>query len=259
VITATSSSIEKGESLIDTGLTLQALGAEVIVVRHPSSGAPNILAQALSIPIINAGDGMHEHPSQALLDAYTILRHKKSLKGLRVVMVGDIYHSRVARSNIHLLTKFGAEVTLSGPEGLLPEIATTLAPVTIERDMDAALEGADVVMMLRMQKERLAGLSLDISDYIRRYQLTRERLQLAREDTIVMHPGPMVRGIEITSEVADGALSVVTEQVANGVFIRMALLERALTAGKSARKRVVTKATKRSASARKSRPRRGKR
>src|SRR4051812_4472090 len=179
VITSAASSIEKGESLIDSGLTLQALGADAIVIRHPSSGAPHLLARELHVPIINAGDGMHEHPSQGLLDAYTILKHKKKLNGLRVVMVGDIYHSRVARSNIHLLAKFGAKITLSGPPGLLPEMATTLAPkLTIERDMDAAIQGADVVMMLRVQKERLAGLSLDVSDYIRRYQLTAERLKL---------------------------------------------------------------------------------
>src|SRR5713226_6171512 len=158
VISAASSSIERGESLVDTGKTLQALGADCIVMRHPSSGAPNVLARNLKVPIINAGDGMHEHPSQGLLDAYTILRHKKTLKGLKVAMIGDIQHSRVARSNIHLLSKFGAAVTLCGPSEFLPEVALTLAPgLKLTRQLDEAVQKADVVMMLRVQKERLVG------------------------------------------------------------------------------------------------------
>jgi aspartate carbamoyltransferase catalytic subunit len=225
VISATTSSIEKGESLVDTGKTLQALGADCIVVRHPSSGAPNVLARNLRVPIINAGDGMHEHPSQALLDAYTMQRHKKSLKGLRVTMVGDIQHSRVVRSNIHLLSKFGAEVVLCGPPELLPEYAASLAPhVKVMRHMEEAVRKSDVIMMLRVQKERLAGLKLNASRYVADYQLTVDRLKLARNDAIVMHPGPMIRGMEIQSEVADSPQSVIEEQVHNGVYVRMATL-----------------------------------
>lgn len=225
LISSTSSSIEKGESLVDTGKTLQALGADCIVVRHPSSGAPNVLARNLRVPIVNAGDGMHEHPSQALLDAYTILKHKKSLKSLKVTMVGDIQHSRVVRSNIHLLAKFGAQVVLCGPPELLPEVAATIAPnLKIIRHMEEAIRKADVVMMLRVQKERLAGLKLDAEKYVGQYQLTAERLRLARPDALVMHPGPMIRGMEIQSELADGPQSVIEEQVQNGVYVRMAIL-----------------------------------
>ncbi|HLJ90944.1 MAG TPA: aspartate carbamoyltransferase catalytic subunit [Candidatus Angelobacter sp.] len=225
IINAVASSIEKGESLVDTGKTLQALGADCLVMRHPSSGAPNVLARNLRVPIVNAGDGMHEHPSQGLLDAYTMLRHKKSLKGLKVAMVGDIQHSRVARSNIHLLSKFGAKITLCGPAEFLPEVALTLAPdLTISRKLDEAIADADVVMMLRVQKERLVGLNIDTEKYILHYQLTTERLKQARKDAIVMHPGPMVRGMEIQSEVADSRQAVIEEQVHNGVYVRMAVL-----------------------------------
>ena len=225
VINANASSIEKGESLVDTGKTLQALGADCIVMRHPSSGAPNVLARNLRIPIINAGDGMHEHPSQGLLDAYTILRHKKKLKGLRVAMIGDIQHSRVARSNIHLLSKFGADIVLCGPPEFLPELALTLSPrVTISRRLEEALREADVVMMLRMQKERLVGLDIDVERYISHWQLTTELLKLARKDALVMHPGPMIRGMEIQTEVADSPRAVIEEQVQNGVYVRMAIL-----------------------------------
>jgi aspartate carbamoyltransferase catalytic subunit len=229
VVTAAASSVEKGESLLDTGYTLLATGADCIVMRHPNSGAAHLLARNIDIPVLNAGDGMHEHPSQGLLDAYTILQHKKSLKGLRITITGDILHSRVARSNVQLLSKFGARITLCGPEPLLPAIAETLASgVILERNFDKALEGADVAMMLRVQKERLAGLSLDVDEYVRGYQLTAERLRRAKKDTVVMHPGPMVRGMEITDEVADSKQSVIREQVANGVLVRMALLMRAL-------------------------------
>jgi aspartate carbamoyltransferase catalytic subunit len=225
VISATASSIEKGESLIDTGKTLQALGADCIVMRHPASGAPNVLARSLRVPIINAGDGMHEHPSQGLLDAYTILKHRRSLKGLRITMVGDIQHSRVVRSNVHLLSKFGAQVTLCGPPELLPETAATLAPhIKISRHMDEAIRKADVIMMLRVQKERLAGLRLDAEKYIAHFQLTADRLKLAQKDALVMHPGPMIRGMEIQGEVADGPQAVIEEQVHNGVYVRMAIL-----------------------------------
>ncbi len=229
VMTATASSIEKGESLIDTGYTLQAHGSDCIVMRHPSSGAPHILARHLQVPIINAGDGMHEHPTQALLDAYTMLERKKSLHGLKVLIVGDILHSRVARSNTHLLTKMGARVTLCGPEPLLPELASTLAPGVQEvRDFEVALRQADVIMLLRVQKERLEGLQLNVDEYIRKYQLTVERLKLAHPDAIVMHPGPMIRGMEIVSEVADSPRAVIQNQVKNGVSVRMAVLLRAL-------------------------------
>lgn len=228
VMTSSGSSIEKGESLIDTGLTLEATGAECIVMRHPNSGAAELLARNIRVPVINAGDGMHEHPSQGLLDAYTILEQKRSLKGLRVVIVGDIRHSRVARSNVHLLAKFGVEIVLCGPEPLLPAIATSLTKgVTIERDFDRALLGADVVMMLRVQKERLAGLSLDVADYIRGYQLDGARMAKAKKDAVFMHPGPIIRGMELTAEAADAPRSLIVEQVANGVPVRMALLARA--------------------------------
>jgi aspartate carbamoyltransferase catalytic subunit len=225
VISAVASSIEKGESLVDTGKTLQALGADCIVMRHPSSGAPNVLARNLRIPIINAGDGMHEHPSQGLLDAYTMLRHHKKLKGLKVAMIGDIQHSRVARSNIHLLSKFGAQIVLCGPPEFLPGFARTISPcVSISRRLDEAVRDAHVVMMLRVQKERLEGLDIDIERYIAHWQLTTSLLQQARPDAILMHPGPMIRGMEIQSEVADSPQSVIEEQVQNGVYVRMALL-----------------------------------
>jgi aspartate carbamoyltransferase catalytic subunit len=178
---------------------------------------------------VNAGDGMHEHPSQGLLDALTILQHKRKLEGLNIVTIGDIYHSRVARSDVHVFTKLGAKVTLCGPEPLLPATAHALAPgIRLIYNMDEAIEGADVVMMLRVQKERLAGLEIETGEYIGRYQLTAQRLRKAKKDALVMHPGPMIRGMELTDEVADGAQSVVTEQVANGVKVRMAVLARLL-------------------------------
>ena len=229
LVSTAASSIEKGESLVDTGMTLAAMGAECIVIRHPSSGAPHVLARHLEIPVINAGDGMHEHPSQALLDCYTILQHRQSLRGVRLLLVGDIFHSRVARSDALLLSRLGAQVTFCGPPALLPDVAETIAPgVRVTRDFDAALLGADVIMMLRVQKERLAGLQLSVDDYIRDYQLTEARLTLASSDALVMHPGPMVRGMELTSEVADHARSLVLEQVRNGVAVRRAILLRAL-------------------------------
>ncbi len=232
LISSQSSSIEKGESLVDTGYTLQALGAQAIVLRHPCSGAASTLAHYVDIPVVNAGDGMHEHPSQALLDAYTMMRHKKALRGLKVAIVGDIYHSRVARSNVFLLTRLGAQVTLCGPPDFLPETAAALAKgakgVRITRHLDDALRGTDVVMMLRIQKERLVHRHINLEDYTAAYQLTPEKLKLARRDVIVMHPGPIVRGLELTSEVADGPQSVIREQVANGVPVRMAILSTAV-------------------------------
>jgi aspartate carbamoyltransferase catalytic subunit len=232
LITATSSSIEKGESLIDTAWTVTSLGADIIVVRHPSSGAPYLLSRFIPVPIVNAGDGLHQHPSQALLDALTIMNHKKHLKGLRVVIVGDVFHSRVARSNAHLLSKSGAEVVFCGPPDLVPEVSATLAPgVLVSHDLDAALPGTDVVMSLRIQMERLAGKQIGVEDYIARYQVTPRRMQLAKTDAIVMHPGPIVRGLELANEVADGPQSCVHEQVANGVKTRMAILATVLKAG----------------------------
>jgi len=229
VINATASSIEKGESLIDTGYTIMALGAQAIVIRHPSSGAPQLLARHVDVPVINAGDGMHEHPSQALLDALTLLRHKKNLKGLQIAIIGDIYHSRVARSSIHLLSKVGAKVTLCGPTELVPEVAASLAKgLRITRHLEEAVRGADAVMLLRVQKERLAGQKIDLHEYVERYQMTAARLKLAKRDAVVMHPGPIIRGLELTAEVADCGQSVIVDEVRNGVAMRMAVLAKAL-------------------------------
>jgi aspartate carbamoyltransferase catalytic subunit len=230
LVQASGSSIEKGESLLDTSYTLRALGADMVVVRHPNAGAPALMSRHLDIPVINAGDGMHEHPSQALLDAYTILRHKKTLKNLQVAIIGDIYHSRVARSAIHLLSKFGAKITLCGPPEFLPEVATTLAPnLHITRTVEDAIRSADVIMLLRVQRERLAGMKISLVDYISRYQITSARLKLAKKDAILMHPGPIIRGLELAGEVADSPQSVILEEVRNGVPVRMAILARAFT------------------------------
>ena len=235
-----SSSIEKGESLKDTGLTLRALGAECIILRHPSSGAPHLLARVTGLPVLNAGDGMHQHPSQALLDLRTILTrlkldpttaHEASLKGVTVVITGDIRHSRVARSNAMLLPRLGARVILCGPPALLPEEALSLHPgIEIVRDFDAALAQAQVVMMLRIQRERLHNLDLDLADYIAHYQLTEDRLARHAPDALVLHPGPMIRGLEIQGEVADGPNSAIEQQVTHGLAVRSALLVRALGA-----------------------------
>jgi aspartate carbamoyltransferase catalytic subunit len=238
-----SSSIEKGESLKDTGLTLRALGAECIILRHANSGAPFLLARVTGLPVLNAGDGMHEHPSQALLDLRTILARvpgldagridAKTLVGVTVVITGDILHSRVARSNAMLLPKLGARVVLCGPPGLLPQDALGLGDgVEIERDFDKALRKAQVAMMLRIQRERLAGLELDLEDYISRYQLDGERLKTSAPKALVMHPGPMIRGLEISDEVADGPNSAIEEQVTHGLAVRTALLVRALGVGR---------------------------
>jgi len=229
LVHASGSSIEKGESIIDTGYTLQAVGADCIVMRHPSAGAPHLIARHLDVPVINAGDGMHEHPTQALLDAFTILKHKKSFKGLQVAIAGDIVHSRVARSACHLLTKFGVKITLCGPPELVPDVAATLAPgLRVTRHLEEALRGTDVVMLLRVQKERLAGQKIRLQDYIARYQMTTARLKLAKRDAIVMHPGPIMRGIELTAEVADSPQSMIRDEVHNGLPTRMAILARAL-------------------------------
>ena len=233
LVLSSGSSIEKGESLLDTGYTLEAVGADVLVIRHPAAGAPALMARHLNIPVINAGDGMHEHPSQALLDAYTILAHKRKLSGLKVVILGDIYHSRVARSAIHLFTKFDSHVTLCGPPELVPELATSLAPgLEIARSADEAIRAADVIMVLRLQKERLAGMKIQVEDYVARYQLTLARLRLAKRDALLMHPGPIIRGLELTWEVADCPQSMIVEEVRNGVKVRMAILARALKKAK---------------------------
>jgi aspartate carbamoyltransferase catalytic subunit len=241
LVSSLSSSIEKGESLKDTGLTIRALGAEAIILRHNSSGAPWLLEEYTRLPVLNAGDGMHEHPTQALLDLRTILMRRKpdiaevgpeTLAGVTVTITGDILHSRVARSNLLLLPRLGAHVVLCGPRELLPELAASAGPgVSIERNFDAALKQSQVVMMLRIQGERLAGLQLDLEEYKANYQLTGDRLRTLAPEAIVMHPGPIIRGLEITAGVADGPKSTILEQVSNGVAIRMAVVERALTAG----------------------------
>ncbi len=229
LIQAIGSSIEKGESLLDTGYTLRAVGADAIVIRHPNAGAPHVLAQHIDIPVINAGDGLHEHPSQALLDAYTILRDKKTFKGLQVAIVGDIFHSRVARSACHLLSKFGVKIILCGPPELVPDIAATLASgVRVTRHLEDALRSTDVIMLLRVQKERLSGMKINLPEYIARYQMTAARLKTAKKDAIVMHPGPIIRGLELTSEIADGPQARILAEVHNGVPTRMAILSRAL-------------------------------
>ncbi len=247
LVSALSSSIEKGESLKDTGITLRSLGAECIILRHPNSGAPYLLARSTGLPILNAGDGSHEHPSQALLDLRTILAHlppsarstakrnhsigDRALQGVTVTIVGDILHSRVARSNALLLPRLGARVIFCGPEVLLPECAAAIGPgVEIERDFERALKQSNVVMMLRIQKERLAGLEIDLEDYIEQYQLHMHRLAAHAPAAIVLHPGPVIRGLEITGEIADGPNSAIAEQVYHGSIIRMALLGRALDA-----------------------------
>jgi len=243
LVSSLSSSIEKGESLKDTGLTLRALGAEAIIIRHNSSGAAWLLEAETRLPVLNAGDGMHEHPTQALLDLRTILAHLRpahlkpatqsvdaeTLAGITVTIVGDILHSRVARSNMLLLPRLGARVVLCGPKELLPEMAAQTGPgITIERDFEAALRQSQVIMMLRIQAERLAGLQLDLEEYKLNYQLTGPRLAALAPTAMVMHPGPIIRGLEITAGVADGPQSVILEQVTHGVAIRMAVVERAL-------------------------------
>ncbi|HLN80330.1 MAG TPA: aspartate carbamoyltransferase catalytic subunit [Thermoanaerobaculia bacterium] len=217
-------SVEKGETLLDTARTLQAMSPDLVVVRHSSAGVPHLLARHLEAGVINAGDGAHEHPTQALLDALTIRQRLGRLRGLRVVIAGDIAYSRVARSNVFLLTKMGADVVLCGPPTLLPPHLEDLG-VAVTTDLDRAIEGANVVMVLRMQLERQRrSLFPSTREYFARYGLTAERLSRAHEDAIVMHPGPMNRGVEIASDVADSARSVILDQVANGVAVRMAVL-----------------------------------
>ena len=226
-LSASSSSIAKGESLVDTLSTLQALGADIIVMRHPHSGAPYIAARHTAASIVNAGDGWHAHPTQALLDLYTIYEHKPDLKGLKAVIIGDIMHSRVARSNMWGLTTMGIEVTLCCPPTLLPIGLgdERLPPIKTEPNIELALDGADIVMTLRLQRERQrSGLLPSIREYIQLYQLTEARLTRAKPDALVLHPGPVNEGVEISPAVAHGKQSVINEQVANGVAVRMALL-----------------------------------
>jgi len=219
------SSLRKGESLLDTVRTLDAMKPDCIVMRHSASGAPEFVAGRLEIPVINAGDGTHEHPTQALLDALTIRDRKSALMGLNVTILGDILHSRVARSNLHLLGKFGCRFTLCGPAMWLPRELECLGyPVRRVARVEEALEGADVIIVLRVQQERLHEPALPLEEYILLYQLTPERLGLARPDALVLHPGPMIRGLEIDPAVADGPQSCVLEQVTNGLAVRMALL-----------------------------------
>lgn len=223
-VTASASSVVKGESLKDTALTLSAMGADVVVLRHPLAGAPHLLARTVQCAVINAGDGAHEHPTQALLDMFTVREKKGSLANLTVAIIGDILHSRVARSNIWGFTKMGARVRLFGPATMMPpgvEITGAKVCATLEE----ALDGADVVMALRIQKERQQqGLFPSLREYADLFGLNQERLALARPDVLVMHPGPMNRGVEIAAEVADGPKAVINEQVTNGVAVRMALL-----------------------------------
>ena len=228
-ITAQASSVSKGESLVDTLNTLGAMRPDAIIMRHSASGAPQFLQRYLETPIINAGDGTHEHPTQALLDARTILDRGAKLEGLRVAIIGDIAHSRVARSNVYLLSKFGAEIVLCGPASLLPQELAQLAPgVTLTTNMTEAIRDADVIMMLRVQLERQHEAAFPASEYFQFYGLRLEHLRLARPEVIVMHPGPINRGREISSEVADSQRSVILNQVENGVSIRMAVLEQVL-------------------------------
>ena len=229
-ISASTSSVTKGETLADTARNLQAMAPDAIVIRHPSPGVPQQLARLINTAIINGGDGAHEHPTQALLDAFTIREQKGRIAGLRVAIIGDIRHSRVARSNTHLLTKLGAQVRIAGPRPLIPpdyeSIVEDASDALIVCDrIEEAIESADVVMMLRIQRERMSEAFFpSLKEYSIQYGLTLKRLELAAKDAIVMHPGPMNRGVEISSDVADSSRSLILEQVHNGVAVRMAIL-----------------------------------
>ena len=225
-MSVSTSSVNKGETLLDTATTLNAMRCDLLVVRHDQSGAPNLLAQKVSSAVINAGDGTHEHPTQALLDALTLRRRRGSLENLTVAICGDVLHSRVARSNIHLLTTMGSRVRVVGPPTLIPAACAALG-VEVFHTMEQGLAGADVVMMLRLQRERMVrGLVPSAREYFRFYGLDRAKLAGARKDVLVMHPGPMNRGVEIDSAIADDpTLSVIGEQVEMGVAVRMAVLD----------------------------------
>jgi len=230
-IAVATSSVLKGETLVDTAMNIEAMSPDMIVVRHASSGAAHLLARICRSRIINAGDGMHEHPTQALLDAFTIREHKKTIAGLKVAIVGDLLHSRVLRSNVLLLTKLGADVWVCGPQTLVPA-GMEQSGVHVTTSVDEAVADADVIMMLRIQQERMQGAFFpSLREYFNVFGMTEARMKLAKPDVMIMHPGPMNRGVEIASEVADGPYSVILEQVANGVAVRMAVLY--LLAGES--------------------------
>jgi aspartate carbamoyltransferase catalytic subunit len=223
-IAVAASSVVKGETLADTAMNIEAMAPEMIVMRHASSGAPYLLSRICKSRIINAGDGMHEHPTQALLDAFTIRERKRRIEGLKVAIVGDLLHSRVLRSNVLLLTKLGADVWVSGPQTLVPPFLHPLG-VRVTTDADEAVRDADVVMLLRIQHERMTGAFVpSLREYFNTFGMTSARVAKAKPDVIIMHPGPMNRGVEIASDVADGPFSVILEQVANGVAVRMAVL-----------------------------------
>lgn len=223
-ISVSTSAIQKGETLADTALNLQAMGPDALIIRHAVAGTPHLLADAMNCVIINAGDGFHEHPTQALLDAFTIKKHRGRLDGLKVALIGDISHSRVARSNIHLLTKLGSQVVVSGPATMIPPGIEAMGAI-IEPDPIQAVKDADVLMTLRIQNERASNLLFpDAREYARFYSLRQSLLNYAKPDAIVMHPGPANRGVEIEDSLMDGGRSVVLEQVANGVSVRMAVL-----------------------------------
>ncbi len=233
-IATSTSAVVKGETLRDTARTLEMMGTDVMIMRHPVSGSCHLLARVVDCPVINAGDGMHEHPSQGLLDLFTIRQKKGRIAGLKVAIVGDIHHSRVARSNIWGLTRLGAQVTVAGPSTLLPPQVEAMG-VKATSSVDEALEGADVVNVLRLQLERQkGGLFPSIREYSRAFGVNRERLSRARPDVLLMHPGPMNRGVEISSEVADSSHSSIEEQVTNGVAVRMAILYLLLGGGEAA-------------------------
>jgi len=222
--TKKSSSVSKGETLLDTARNLEAMGIDIVVIRHSAAGAPKLLSRSISSCVVNAGDGFCEHPTQALLDLYTIRKIKGSLEGLKIAIVGDITHSRVARSNMWAMTKLGAEVIFVGPPTLIPSQAKNL-PVTVSYSLDNVIEKVDVVYMLRIQFERLGGNPFpSVREYSHYFGLTLERMKRAKPDILVMHPGPINRGLEIESEVADGPNSVILEQVKNGLAVRMAVL-----------------------------------
>ncbi len=229
-ISASTSSVTKGETLIDTARNLEAMAPDAIVIRHPTPGVPHQLARLIDAAIINGGDGAHEHPTQALLDAFTIRERKGRIHGLQVAIIGDIMHSRVARSNTHLLTKMGAHLRIAGPRTLIPTqyekiVEDSEGSLTVCDRIEDAISGSDVVMMLRIQRERMSDAFFpSLKEYSIQYGLTAKRLELAASDAIVMHPGPVNRGVEISSEVVDSAHSLVLDQVTNGVAIRMAVL-----------------------------------
>jgi aspartate carbamoyltransferase catalytic subunit len=241
-VSISTSSVTKGETLLDTARNLEAMAPDCIVIRHSMAGAPQHLARMCNAPIVNAGDGSHEHPTQALLDALTIREHKERIEGLKVAIIGDILHSRVARSNIYLLTKLGANVSVAGPGTLAPAEFSGLVDsgLKLEKRIEDAIDGADVIMILRIQRERQdAAFFPSMREYAVHYGLQPKHLELAAEDAIVMHPGPKNRGVEISSEIADGSRSLILDQVSNGVAVRMAVLYLLAGAREGAREETV--------------------